>query len=88
VATGLSVPERTLLFSIACGVDWNHNPSSITRATVVATVLKGLVERDATGRLTLSGEGCAAGNRRPLRASNIEGTANRDRVGFCPFGDA
>jgi hypothetical protein len=47
------------LFSIACGVDWNYNPS-ITRATVVATVLKGLVERDATGRLTLSGEGCAA----------------------------
>jgi hypothetical protein len=59
VAAGLSVPERTLLFSIACGVDWNHNPS-ITRATVVATVLRGLVERDATGRLTLSGEGCAA----------------------------
>jgi hypothetical protein len=59
VAAGLSVPERTLLFSIACGVDWNYNPN-ITRATVVATVLKGLVERDATGRLTLSGEGCAA----------------------------
>jgi hypothetical protein len=59
VATGLSVPERTLLFSIACGVDWSYNPS-ITRATVVATVLKGLVARDATGRLTLSGEGCAA----------------------------
>jgi hypothetical protein len=59
VAAGLSVPERTLLFSIACGVDWNYNPS-ITRAAVDATVLKGLVERDATGQLTLSGEGRAA----------------------------
>ena len=27
------------MFSIACGVDWNYNPS-ITRATVAATVLK------------------------------------------------
>jgi hypothetical protein len=49
VAAGLSVPERTLLFSIACGVDWNYN-SSITRAAVAATVLKGLVERDAIAR--------------------------------------
>ena len=59
VAAGLSVPERTLLFSIACGVDWNYNPS-ITRATVIATVLRGLVERDATGQRALSRKGCTA----------------------------
>jgi hypothetical protein len=48
VAAGLSVRERTPLFSIACGVDWNYS-TSITRAAVDATVLKGLVERNATG---------------------------------------
>jgi hypothetical protein len=59
IAAGLSTPERTLLFCIASGVDWEKN-ASVTRATVAISVLKGLVERDALGRLTLSGEGRAA----------------------------
>jgi len=59
IAAGLSVPERALLFCIASGVDWEQNPS-VTRATVAVAVLKGLVERDARGWLTLSGEGRAA----------------------------
>ena len=59
VVEDLSVPERALLFCIASGIDWEKNPS-VTRATVAASVLKGLVERDALGRLTLSGEGRAA----------------------------
>jgi hypothetical protein len=56
LAAGLSVPERTLLFCIASGTDWQNN-ADVTRATVAATMLKGLVERNASGQLTLSGEG-------------------------------
>jgi hypothetical protein len=59
LAADLSVPERALLLCIASGVDWEKDPS-VTGATVAASVLKGLVERDALGRLTLSGEGRAA----------------------------
>jgi hypothetical protein len=59
IARGLSVQERTLLFCIDSGVDWEKDPR-VTRATVAASLLKGLVERDALGRLTLSGEGRAA----------------------------
>jgi hypothetical protein len=59
IAAGLSAPERALLFCIASDIDWEKNPS-VTRATVAGSVLKGLVERDALGRLTLSGEGRAA----------------------------
>jgi hypothetical protein len=59
VAEGLSVPERILLFCIASGTDWQNN-ADVTRATIAATLLKGLVERDAAGQLTLSGEGRAA----------------------------
>jgi hypothetical protein len=58
VAEDLSVPERILLFCLASGVDWQKN-ADVTSATVAATALKGLVERDAGGQLTLSGEGRA-----------------------------
>jgi hypothetical protein len=58
MAEGLSVPERILLFCLASGVDWQKN-ADVTSATVAATALKGLVERDAGGQLTLSGEGLA-----------------------------
>jgi hypothetical protein len=43
---------------LASGVDWQKN-ADVTSATVAATALKGLVERDAGGQLTLSGEGRA-----------------------------
>jgi hypothetical protein len=58
IAEGLTVPERTLLFCIDLGADW-QKASSITAATVAAMVLKDLVERDAAGRLALTGEGRA-----------------------------
>jgi hypothetical protein len=58
LAEGLSVPERILLFCIATGTNW-ETYAEVTRATVAATLLKGLVERDGVGRLTLSGEGRA-----------------------------
>jgi hypothetical protein len=59
VAEDLSVAERILLLCIDSGTDW-QTASRVTTATVAAMVLKGLVERDAAGRLSLSGEGRAA----------------------------
>jgi hypothetical protein len=59
IAEGLTVPERTLLFCIDSGTDW-QKASSVTGVTVTAMVLKDLVDRDAVGRLTLTGEGRAA----------------------------
>jgi hypothetical protein len=58
IAADLAVPECTLLFCIDNGTDWRR-ASSVTSATVAAMVLKGLVERDAVGRLTLTEEGYA-----------------------------
>jgi hypothetical protein len=59
VAEDLTVPERILLFCADTGADW-RKASGVTGATVAAMVLKGLVERDAAGRLSLTGEGRAA----------------------------
>jgi hypothetical protein len=58
IATDLTVPERLLLFCIDSGTDW-QKVSRVTGATVTAMVLKDLVERNAVGRLTLTGEGRA-----------------------------
>ena len=59
LAADLSVSGRTLLLCIASGVDWEDAPN-VTSVTVAISVLKGLVEREADGRLTLSDEGRAA----------------------------
>jgi hypothetical protein len=57
VAAGLSVPERILLFCIASDTDWQK--ATVTGETVTVMVVKGLVERDAAGQLSLTGEGRA-----------------------------
>ena len=59
IADDLTVSERILLLCIASGTDW-QTASRVTAATVAAMVLRGLVERDAAGQLSLSGEGRAA----------------------------
>jgi hypothetical protein len=41
----LSVPERVLLFCVASGTEWER--AGVTGATVTATIVRGLVERDA-----------------------------------------
>jgi hypothetical protein len=58
IAAGLTVPERILLLCIDSRTDW-QKVSRITGETVTAVVAKGLVDRDASGRLTLTGEGRA-----------------------------
>jgi hypothetical protein len=55
VAASLPVRERMLLFCIASATDWLL--ARITGETVVATLEKGLVERDTTGRISLTDHG-------------------------------
>ena len=60
-AAALSVPERVLLFCVASKTEWVR--AGVTGGTVIAMTVKGLVERDAAGELTLheAGSSCARG---------------------------
>ena len=53
----LSVPARLLLFCVATRTDWG--PAGITSATVTTTVVRGLIERDVAGGLTITKQGRA-----------------------------
>jgi hypothetical protein len=54
----LSARERTLLFCVGSGTDWQR--VGITGETVTALIVKGLLVRDAAGRLVLTNAGRAA----------------------------
>ena len=56
-AEALSIPARLLLFCVATRTDWER--AGITRATVTTTVLRGLIERDVAGWLTITKQGRA-----------------------------
>jgi hypothetical protein len=56
-AAALSIPERQLLFCVASKTDWKK--VGITPATVLAMVVRGLIERDPDGQLHFSEEGRA-----------------------------
>jgi hypothetical protein len=56
--TALGVREHMLLFCVASGTDWQR--AGVTGETVTALVVRGLLVRDAKGRLTLTDEGRAA----------------------------
>jgi hypothetical protein len=47
-----------LLFCVASGTDWQR--AGVTGETVTALVVRGLIERDAKGRLALTDDGLAA----------------------------
>jgi hypothetical protein len=57
VAKALSVRERVLLFCAASGTDWVH--ADVTGEIVTTMVVKGLIERDTAGVLTLTDRGHA-----------------------------
>jgi hypothetical protein len=57
IAADLSVPERVLLFCIASGTEWER--AGITGAVVTFMIVRGLVQRDPVGRLSLTKEGRA-----------------------------
>jgi hypothetical protein len=56
--TALGVRERMLLFCVGSGTDWQR--AGITGETVTALVVRGLIVRDAKGRLTLTDDGRAS----------------------------
>jgi hypothetical protein len=56
-AAALSIPERQLLFCIASKTDWKK--VGITPTTVMAMLVRGLLERDPNGQLHFSEEGRA-----------------------------
>jgi hypothetical protein len=51
-AQALSIRARLLLFFVAVRIEWER--AGITRATVTTTVVKGLIERDVAGGLTIT----------------------------------
>jgi hypothetical protein len=57
-STALTARERTLLFCVDSGTDWRR--VGITGETVTALIVKGLLVRDAEGRLALTDAGRAA----------------------------
>jgi hypothetical protein len=56
-AEALSVRERVLLLCIASGTEWAK--AGITGAFVTPVVVKGLVDKNAAGTLTLTDRGRA-----------------------------
>jgi hypothetical protein len=56
-AQALSIPARLLLFCVASGTDWER--AGIPRATITTMVVRGLIERDVAGGLTITKEGRA-----------------------------
>jgi metal-sulfur cluster biosynthetic enzyme len=56
-AQALSIRARLLLFFVAVRIEWER--AGITRATVTTTVVKGLIERDVAGGLTITKQGRA-----------------------------
>ena len=57
-AQALSIPARLLLFCVASRTDWER--AGIPRATVTTMVVRGLIERDVAGGLTITNQGRAA----------------------------
>jgi hypothetical protein len=56
-AQALSIPARLLLFCVASRTGWER--AGITRATITTLVVRGLIERDAAGGLTMTKQGRA-----------------------------
>ena len=57
-AASLGVRERMLLSCVASGTDWQR--AGVTGETITALVVRGLIVRDARGRLVLTDDGRAA----------------------------
>jgi hypothetical protein len=58
IAAGLTVPERVLLFCVASSTSWQK--AGVTGETLTTIGEKGLIQRDAAGRLSLTAKGRAA----------------------------
>jgi hypothetical protein len=56
-AAELSVPERVLLFCLASETEWER--AGVTRSVVTSMIVRGLIQRDPVGQLSLTKEGRA-----------------------------
>jgi hypothetical protein len=56
-ATALGLAEKLLMFSIASRTEWER--AGITSTTVIAMMVKELIEHDAGGQLALTKQGRA-----------------------------
>ena len=56
-AHALSIPARLLLFCVGSRIGWER--AGITPATVTTLVIRGLIERDVAGGLTITRQGRA-----------------------------
>jgi hypothetical protein len=56
IAADLSVSERILLFCLASGTEWKK---VVTQSAVTRLIVRGLINRDAAGRLELTPQGRA-----------------------------
>jgi hypothetical protein len=52
IAAEITIPERVLLFCLGSDTDWFK--AGVTPTTAKKMVVKGLIERDRAGRLTLT----------------------------------
>jgi hypothetical protein len=57
IAAGLTIPERILLFCLASDTDWQAG--GITHATAQHMMVRGLIQRTAAARFTLTDQGRA-----------------------------
>jgi hypothetical protein len=55
IAAELGVPERVLLFCVASNTEWER--AGITGTVVTAAIVRGLVQRDPLGQLSLTKQG-------------------------------
>ena len=55
IAVSLAVAERVLLFCVASGTDWQK--AGVTGETATLMIVKGLLDRDAAGRLRVTSDG-------------------------------
>jgi hypothetical protein len=57
IGADLSIPERILLFCVASDTEWQR--AGVTGATVTSMIVRGLIQRDPLGRLSLTKQGRA-----------------------------
>jgi hypothetical protein len=69
IAAALTVQKRVLLFCLASGTEWAQ--AGVTGATATAMLVRGLIEREASGRLELTPQGRAVPPCQGKRAGRV-----------------
>lgn len=79
------MPERVLLFCVACGTEWAR--AGVTGTMATAMVVKGLIERDAGDEFTLTMDGRAVLEALPaLSLKEFDPKAAPGGISAAPWG--